>query len=257
MGPTLKNLPKTSGCVLYPARNSKVPISFGSTSSTSTVRRRTKCARTWSISTIISAIRRDRSYPSIRAIVRPEHDLLPPMNLPEAIPSEPLAVNLGMGLATAQVEEVTVEVMVDRRSKLDSPEAVGILDLVAGIIVVEEAEGPSYPTKVGLLLAMMTLILQPTSTSSKKKIKIFPQNISFALLFPRTALFLVVTFIQHLSHSFHCPNKPALNKQQAAELYCCRLCLQLIHSIFFSLSSGGPRHMSHYRDLDAPKEDDY
>merc|ERR1712071_619110 len=82
MGPTLKNLPKTSGCVLYPARNSKVPISFGSTSSTSTVRRRTKCARTWSISTIISAIRRDRSYPSIRAIVRPEHDLLPPMNLP-------------------------------------------------------------------------------------------------------------------------------------------------------------------------------
>ena len=48
---------------------------------------------------------------------------------------------LGMGLATAQVEEVTVEVMVDRRSKLDSPEAVGILDLVAGIIVVEEAEG--------------------------------------------------------------------------------------------------------------------
>ena len=46
-----------------------------------------------------------------------------------------------MGLATAQVEEVTVEVMVDRRSKLDSPEAVGILDLVAGIIVVEEAEG--------------------------------------------------------------------------------------------------------------------
>merc|ERR1712071_298533 len=140
MGPTLKNLPKTSGCVLYPARNSKVPISFGSTSSTSTVRRRTKCARTWSISTIISAIRRDRSYPSIRAIVRPEHDLLPPMNLPEAIPSEPLAVNLGMGLATAQVEEVTVEVMVDRRSKLDSPEAVGILDLVAGIIVVEEAE---------------------------------------------------------------------------------------------------------------------
>merc|ERR1712071_157908 len=122
MGPTLKNLPKTSGCVLYPARNSKVPISFGSTSSTSTVRRRTKCARTWSISTIISAIRRDRSYPSIRAIVRPEHDLLPPMNLPEAIPSEPLAVNLGMGLATAQVEEVTVE------------------DLVDGIIVVEEAE---------------------------------------------------------------------------------------------------------------------
>merc|ERR1712071_311974 len=192
MGPTLKNLPKTSGCVLYPARNSKVPISFGSTSSTSTVRRRTKCARTWSISTIISAIRRDRSYPSIRAIVRPEHALLPPMNLPEAIPSEPLAVNLGMGLATAQVEEVTVEVMVDRRSKLDSPEAVGILDLVAGIIVVEEAEGPSYPTKVGLLLAMMTLILQPTSTSSKKKIKIFPQNISFALLFPRTALFFSV-----------------------------------------------------------------
>merc|ERR1712071_290058 len=204
MGPTLKNLPKTSGCVLYPTRNSKVPISFGSTSSTSTVRRRTKCARTWSISTIISAIRRDRSYPSIRAIVRPEHDLLPPMNLPEAIPSEPLAVNLGMGLATAQVEEVTV----DRRSKLDSPEAVGILDLVAGIIVVEEAEGPSYPTKVGLLLAMMTLILQPTSTSSKKKIKIFPQNISFALLFPRTALFLVWGSAAHVTlQGFGCSER--------------------------------------------------
>ena len=27
--------------------------------------------------------------------------------------------------------------------------------------------------------------------------------------------------------------------------------------IYFSLGSGGSRHMSHYRDLDAPKEDDY
>ena len=40
--PTLKNWEKINGSVLYPARNSKAPISFGNIFSTNTVKKLTK-----------------------------------------------------------------------------------------------------------------------------------------------------------------------------------------------------------------------
>jgi len=78
---------------------------------------------------------------------------------------------LAMDLDTAEREVATEEVTEVHRSKAVSPEVDETLDLVVEIIAVEEAEGLSCPTKVGLLLAMMTLIPQLTSTSSNFKRK--------------------------------------------------------------------------------------